>query len=91
MDELSQYNKCTREIAQTQTVLSIPANNEISEASMFTNEIKGRSPSVPQRVKCQYVVNMYITCMLNKCHQRDDEFPPPNQSPSPDQTRYGPF
>ena len=27
-------------------------------------EIKGRRPSVPRRVKCQYMVNMSIACML---------------------------
>ena len=33
----------------------------------------------------------YVYNMLKKCHQRDGEFPPPSQSPSPDQTRHGPF
>ena len=57
------------------------------------NRIKRCRPSVPRRVKCQYVVNMSITCMLKKCHQRDGKIPslPPSQSPSPDQTQHGPF
>ena len=39
--------------------------------------IKGRRPSVPRRVKCQYVVNMSITCRLKKAIREDDKFPPP--------------
>ena len=51
---------------------------------LVAGEIKGRRPSVPRRVKCQYVVNMSITCMLKKCHQRDGEFPPlPLSKPLP--------
>ena len=38
--------------------------------------IKGRRPSVPRCVKCQYVVNMSITCMLKKAIREDDKFPP---------------
>ena len=51
--------------------------NVTSQAHKNNNsQIKGRRPSVPWRVKCQYVVNMSITCMLKKCHQRDGKFPP---------------
>ena len=56
-------------------------------------QIKGRRPSVPRRVKCQYVVNMSITCKL-KNTIKDDKVPPnpdPPQIPSPDQTQHGPF
>ena len=50
---------------------------------LFAGEIKGGRPIVPRRVKCQYVVNMSITCMLKKCHQRDGKFPshPPLKAP----------
>ena len=41
IDELSQYNKCTRELAQTQTVLSIADNNGTSECSQ-TKTCKSR-------------------------------------------------
>ena len=49
---------------------------------------QSKSPPTCEMSVCgEYVYNMYV----KKCHQRDDEFPPPNQSPSPDQTRHGPF
>ena len=54
--------------------------------------MKGRKPRVPRRVKCQYVVNMSITCMLkNAIKGMANSSPPPSQSPSPDQTQHGPF
>ena len=46
--------------------------------------IKGRRPSVPRPVKCQYVVNMSITCMLKNAIRGDGKFPPlPLSKPLP--------
>ena len=39
-------------------------------------KINGCRPRVPRHVKCQYVVNISITCMLKKYHERDGKFPP---------------
>ena len=50
--------------------------SDIDDLLLLSVRIKGSRPSVPRRVKCQYVVNMSITCILKKCHQRDDKFPP---------------
>ena len=38
IDEVLQYNECTRELAQTQPISSIAENIEISKASVFTNK-----------------------------------------------------
>ena len=61
--------------------------------------IKGCRPSVPRRVKCQYVMNMSITCMLKKPSEKMTNShptsplppPPPIKSSKPDQTLNGPF
>ena len=46
--------------------------------------IKGRRPSVPRRVKCQYVMNMSITCMLKNAIRGNGKFPPlPLSNPLP--------
>ena len=47
-------------------------------------KIKGRRPSVPRRVKCQYVVNMSIKCMLkNAIKGMANSHPSPLSKPLP--------
>ena len=59
------------------TVVCMPQTLFMMPAKQKWTRIKGRRPSVPRCVKCQYVVNMSITCMLKKCHQRRWQIPSP--------------
>ena len=49
---------------EARNIISFFKSGRKPQIGILKKEIKGRRPSVPRRVKCQYVVNMSITCML---------------------------
>ena len=55
----------------------------ILQGTVKGKRIKGRMPSVPRRVKCQYMVNMSITCMLKMASKGwQIPSPPPLKAPT---------